>query len=75
MRNDPDPFFFQGWYQVIIEQCILPRDQGVRGLRQSLKRGDGVNALIVLTLMSHQMGFRPNLKEFVQIGRHNTQVA
>ncbi|MPM75673.1 hypothetical protein SDC9_122667 [bioreactor metagenome] len=61
--------------QGFVVERVLPLDQGMRLFRQCLKRGLVVFALGLALQRRRQVRRSAHLKELVQIGRHDAQIA
>jgi hypothetical protein len=75
VRNDVDALAREGRHQLVVVERVLPPYQRMRHLGQALEGLHGVVALVVACGIGDQVRRRPDLEEFVEVGRNDAQVA
>ena len=75
VRDDADALLCKGRCQQVVVDPVLALDKPV-GRNGNVSVGlDGIDALAFTGTCSAQMWLAPHLKEFIQIGRHDAQIA
>ena len=75
MRDDADAVLGQRRQHLVVEDRVLPVDQRVGRGCNALEAVDRIGAGVAAAPVGLQVGCRADLEEFVQVGRHDAQVA
>ena len=75
MRQDAETLALQGRQQIVVVQSILTGHHGIGVFRDGRQTALCVRPGAQALQSTHDMGLSPHFKKFVQIGRHDAQIA